>query len=147
MKQDKLDTFMAMAVRISELSPDSQTKVGSIAVHPTSYDCILPSYNGFVAGANDSELPTTRPDKHKYIVHAEANMICQAARKGRSLEGYWSIQTLSPCSNCMRLLWQSGIRTIIFKDEYKDFKDQINMKDLTITTTKLGEYTKIDLSN
>lgn len=144
MNQDKIEVFMNMALEISKLSPDAETKVGSIAVHPDTYDCILPSYNGFVAGGPD-DLPDTRPAKYEYIIHSEVNMICQAARTGRSLEGYWSIQTLSPCSNCTRTLWQSGIRTIIFKDEYRDFKNQSNMKDIDMKITHIGKYTKLEL--
>lgn len=139
-----MDVFMKMAESISTLSPDAQTKVGSIAVNPTTYEALLPSFNGFISGSGD-DIPTTRPEKYKYILHSEVNMICQAARTGRNLEGYWSIQTLSPCSNCMRMLWQSGIKTIVFRDYYKDFQCQLNMSDIDITLVKLGKYTRIDL--
>ena len=46
----------------------------------------------------------------------------------------------------MRVLWQSGIRTIIFRDEYKDFKEQLDMKDLNIKLSKIDNYTKIELT-
>lgn len=146
MKIQKLETFMAMAEQIAQLSPDFQRKVGAMAVHPDTYDCILPSYNGFVAGADDSTLPTVRPAKYEYILHAEQNLICQAAKRGRALDGYWSIQTLSPCKHCMRLLFQSGIRTVVFKEEYRDFAQQIRMKDLHLQLTPIGNYVKIEMS-
>lgn len=145
MKESKVDVFMEMAESIASLSPDSQTKVGSIAINPDTYEALLPSFNGYVSGS-ERDLPTTRPEKYEYILHAEVNMVCQAARSGRSLEGYWSIQTLSPCSNCMRTLWQSGIKTIVFRDYYGDFQKQLQMEDLDIELSKLGKYTRIDLS-
>lgn len=145
MNKTKLDTFFHLARTISKLSPDSETQVGAVAVHPESYDVILPSYNGFISGTN-AVLPTVRPEKHQFMVHAEANMVCQAARKGRSLEGYWSIQTLSPCATCLRLLYQSGIRTIVFSDKYKNYTQEIEKcKDMQIMITQLGEYTKLEL--
>ena len=62
MNSKKINTFMNMAESIAKLSPDTQTQVGSIAVHPESYDCVLPSFNGFVAKTK-AKLPTIRPDK------------------------------------------------------------------------------------
>ena len=145
MKQNKLEAFMAIAEDIATLSPDIHTKVGSIAVHPETYDCILPSYNGYISEANDQVIPKTRPEKYEYTIHSEMNMICQAAKKGRALDGYWSIQTLSPCTSCMRILYQSGIRTIVFKDKYRDFDKQKEMLDLNLTLTQIGNFVKIVL--
>jgi deoxycytidylate deaminase len=47
-------------------------------------------------------------------VHAEANVVAQAAKKGHSLDGSTVIVTsLFPCSNCAGLLTQAGVKRII----------------------------------
>jgi len=52
---------------------------------------------------------------------------------------------LSPCQNCTRALYQSGIATIYFKDKYGDFEDQIALGDLSVEISKIGCYTKLEL--
>jgi dCMP deaminase len=127
------------------MSPDAETKVGCVIVGQ-SKEIILTSYNGFIQGANDSALPNTRPDKYLVMQHAEFNSVCQAARRGIALSGCSAVVTLSPCINCLRALWQVGIREIYFKDKYRDFDKQLNMPDLKISLTSVGIFTKITLS-
>lgn len=145
MNKEKVLNFLEQCEVIAKNSPDAQTKVGAMAVHPETYDAILPSYNGFISGAPDHKLPKTRPGKHKYIIHAEMNMICQAARKGRSLDGYSCFCTLSPCIDCCRVLWQAGIRTIYFKEKYYDFDENQQLGDMEFDLTNQGKYYKLDL--
>lgn len=145
LKLSKLNTFYRIAENIASLSPDTETQVGAVAVHPDTYDVVLPSYNGFISGTK-ADLPTTRPDKYEYMVHAEMNLICQAARKGRSIEGYHVIQTLSPCHQCIRLLFQSGVRTIIFKEKYRNYDKEIEQcKDMDIGIGIFYDYTILEL--
>ncbi len=129
-------------------SPDSETKVGSILISPTSKSVIAEGYNGFIRGANKSKLPTTRPDKYKFFVHAEANLIANCGLNGIKTDGAVIVQTLSPCSNCIRLCFQAGIKEIYFRDTYRDFQDSIDMGDLEVKVIKieLTEFTKIELS-
>ena len=146
MNKLKIKVFMEIAETIANLSPDPKTKVGCIAVHPDTIDAVLPSYNGFIQGAHDCSLPKEAPHKYEYMQHAETNLIYQAAKKGRSIDGYWLFCTLSPCINCCRALWQSGIKTIIFKKEYKDFNKQIQMLDIGLEVHPLFDYYLLDLS-
>lgn len=139
MKENKLKIYMKQAEVISKLSPDSQTKVGALLVDSDNF-VILSTYNGYISGAPDNTLPSTRPDKYSYILHAEQNLLCLAAKKGISTENCVVICTLSPCCHCTRLMWQSGIRKVYFKDKYKDFNKNYNMKDIKINLNKIGEY-------
>jgi dCMP deaminase len=144
MKLKKLDNLFRRAHIIAENSPDEETQVGCIIVRPDGSE-IASSYNGFILGAPDSQLPKTRPQKHDYMLHGEVNAVCQAAKHGVSIEGCIALVTLSPCINCCRVLWQCGVRTIYFHQEYKDFQKQLNMLDLKFNLTKIGKYTKIEL--
>lgn len=53
-------------------------------------------------------------------VHAEANAIAFAARKGIATEGATLYTTLSPCEPCARLIINAGITELVFLDRYRD---------------------------
>jgi len=144
MKEEKLNTLMKVAEAVSENSHDQETKVGCVVVGSEG-ECILSSYNGFIAGVNDSKLPKTRPEKYPYMIHSEMNAVCQAAKRGISIKDCSLVCTLSPCIHCCRMLWQCGIRVIYFKDFYKDFNRQKNMKDLKLEVSSFGKFFKLEL--
>jgi dCMP deaminase len=141
----KLKKYMKVAESFAAFSPDAETKVGSILISKRTGSVISQGYNGFVRGAQDDKLPTTRPEKHDYVVHAEQNMIYNAAYNHVGTSNCIVVCTLSPCKSCLRAMWQSGIDEIYFKDTYKDFKESVNMGDLIVVLTNLGEYSKISL--
>jgi len=51
--------------------------------------------------------------KHPYIVHAEANAIINATA---DIEGAEVYVTMFPCHDCAKLLVQSGIKKIVYRD-------------------------------
>jgi len=51
-------------------------------------------------------------------VHAEANAIAMAAKSGIQLEGCFCYCSLQPCTTCLLLLIQSGIKEIVYVDDY-----------------------------
>ena len=55
-----------------------------------------------------------------YAVHAEQNAICQASKLGVSLEGATLYCTHQPCSICTKLIINSGIKKVIYKEGYPD---------------------------
>lgn len=113
--------LMGIVDAIALKSPDEETKVGSILVKKETGAIIATGFNGFARGAPDKFLPKTRPDKHKYIIHSEINLICNAAKNGISMDNCVVYCSLSPCMNCMRALFQCGIDSVIIKEFYKDF--------------------------
>lgn len=145
MKLNKLNTLMKVAESVAENSPDAETKVGGVLVGSRG-EIILASYNGFAIGADDKKLPNTRPDKYLITLHCEVNAIYQAARRGIAIDGCSFVCTLSPCINCCRALWQCGVKTIYFKDFYRDFDKQKELLDLNLQVTKFGKYNKLELT-
>jgi dCMP deaminase len=131
---------MGIAEAVSLRSHDTETKVGAILVKNDTGMVVATGHNGFVRGASDEDLPTTRPDKYEYMVHAEENLLAHCAKSGISIDDCTLIITLSPCQKCLRLMWQSGITTVVCRDLYRDHK--IDMEDIDIeqTTTKEGYY-------
>ena len=55
-----------------------------------------------------------------YAVHAEQNAIIQAAKLGISLEGAVMYVTHQPCVICTRMIINSGIKTVVYKNGYPD---------------------------
>lgn len=142
MRPSKLQNYMEIAETVAKRSHDAETQVGALLVNNKSGAIIATGYNGFIKGANDAVLPTTRPDKYKYILHGEMNLLTNCARHGISMDNCFLVSTLSPCSLCMRLMINSGISKVIAKDLYKDFVEILNMLDVEITysTTEEGFY-------
>jgi len=55
-----------------------------------------------------------------YAVHAEQNAIIQAAKLGVSVQGATIYVTHQPCSICAKMIINSGIKRIVYKEGYPD---------------------------
>jgi len=141
----KLDGYFARTEVIAKNSHDSETQVGAILIDNKSGSVKAEGYNGFVRGADDKKLPSTRPEKYKYMIHAEMNLICNAVRSGISMDKCTVFCTLSPCKNCARALYQTGVETIYFKNKYGDLDESIDMGDLLIDIEPIDKYFKMSL--
>lgn len=139
MRQSKIQNYLEVAEVCAKRSHDAETKVGAVLVNNESGAIIATGYNGFVRGAPDSKLPNKRPEKYEYIVHAETNLICNAAHHGISTAGCTLICTHSPCKVCMRMLVNCGITEVIVRELYKDFDAVLKMEDVKVVLTKEAE--------
>ena len=55
-----------------------------------------------------------------YVLHAEANAIAKVSGSTQSTNGATLYITLSPCRECSKLIFQSGIKRIVYSKKYKD---------------------------
>jgi dCMP deaminase len=105
--------FLDLAKHISEWSLDPSTKVGAVAVKDRRV--LATGYNGLPRGIAD--LPgrlNNRDEKYLRTVHAEANIVAQAARFGIDMSGSTVyVWPFLPCCNCTTLMIQAGIRRIV----------------------------------
>ncbi len=136
-KPSKYEYWMGIAEAASLRSHDEETKVGAIFVKNDTGMVVATGHNGFVRGAPDDQLPTRRPEKYEYMVHAEENLLAHCAKSGISVDNCTLIITLSPCQKCLRLMWQAGITKVICRDLYRDHC--IDMKDIDIEQTMTSE--------
>ena len=141
--EKKIMSYIRRAEVVALNSPDEQTKVGSVLVSWKTMSVISEGYNGFVRGTNDDALPKTRPEKHDFVIHAEQNLIYNAARNGVQTDDCFVVQSISPCIHCARALYQSGISVVYFKEWYKGVTSMKNYKDLKFDCTTYQNYTKI----
>lgn len=91
-------------------SKDS-TQVGAILVDEDG-TVILTAYNGPPRGVMDLPGRRERPTKYLFAVHAEANLIAFAARKGIRTDGLAVFTTHHPCADCARTMIQAGIKVV-----------------------------------
>lgn len=131
---------MEIAEAVSKQSPDEETKVGAVLVKNSTNAIVATGFNGFLRKAPDKSLPKTRPDKYEYIIHAETNLIYNCARHGISTDDTTLVCTMSPCSKCMRALWQCGVTRVICKNLYTDHHANRQLKDIDLEVKKKGEY-------
>ena len=136
----KLGHLHARAVAIAAQSHDVHTQVAALLVNSETLAVSADGFNGFVREANDSNLPTSRPEKYNYMIHAESNLICNAVRNGVKTDGCFLYVTMSPCVQCLRLMWQAGIKEFYFKEKYKDFDQCTSMLDLSVSVSEFDGF-------
>lgn len=116
-KQLALDRrYLRMSRIWAENSYCQRRKVGAILVKDGMI--ISDGFNGTPAGfenvCEDTD-GTTKP----CVLHAEANAITKVARSNNSSEGATLYVTASPCMECSKLIVQSGIRRVVYNEEYR----------------------------
>lgn len=138
---------MEMAHSLKKLSPDAETKVGAILLSSKG-NIIAGSYNGFVHDAIDDILPKTRPDKYEFMQHAERNMIYNCSDEGIRTRDTYIVCTLSPCLECLRACYRSGVNMIYFDELYHKFPSTDFYKELSdifVWVEKRGNFTALQM--
>ena len=110
------DKYMQMAAIWATNSYCKRRQVGALIVKDRMI--ISDGYNGTPSGFEnicEDENGVTKP----YVLHAEANAISKVAKSGNSAEGATLYVTASPCMECAKLIIQSGIRRVVYRDEYR----------------------------
>ena len=84
---------------------------------PEEFDAKYP-YEGWheEAGRNVRYGLKTKPE----VLHAESNAIAKLAKSTNSGTGADLFITHSPCIDCAKLIYQSGIRRVYFGEHYRD---------------------------
>ena len=117
-KKEKYDkAYLRIAKEWGNLSYCERKKVGAIIVKNKMI--ISDGYNGTPSGFEnccEDENDLTK----WYVLHAEANAILKVARSTQSCEEATLYITLSPCKDCSKLIHQSGIKRVVYHQEYKD---------------------------
>lgn len=121
MKEKLKRAFMQTAETFAELSSAQRLHVGAIVVKDDRIISI--GYNGMPAGwsnvcedvAEDGTL-TTKAE----VLHAETNAIAKLAKSNESGNGASLFVTHSPCIECAKLIYQSGICKVYYGTNYRD---------------------------
>ena len=117
-KQLKYDkAYLRMANEWAKLSYCKRRQVGALIVKDRMI--ISDGYNGTPTGLDNSCEDDEGYTKW-YVLHAEANAITKVAASTQSSIGATLYVTLSPCTECSKLIHQSGIKRVVYIYQYKD---------------------------
>ena len=111
------NAYLSNANEWGKLSYCKRKQVGAIIVRDRMI--ISDGYNGTPSGFENCCEDEENLTKW-YVLHAEANAISKVARSTQSCEGATLYITLSPCKDCSKLIHQSGIKRVVYLEEYKD---------------------------
>lgn len=110
--------FMATAMAAAGRSKDPCTQVGAVVVNKDRRVVGI-GYNGMPSGTEDDfglwgkGSPNPLHNKYLYVVHAEANALCNMYNRSAHDE-YTMYVTLHPCNECAKLIVQSNVRKVVF---------------------------------
>ena len=124
------DVSMLSALIWSLKSKDPSTQVGACIVSEDGRVLSI-GYNGTPNNWNDDVFPWDNNTKlgeentkYPYVIHAEMNAITNYKGSIKDFKNSTIYVTLFPCSNCAKLIAQSGIKKVVYLiDNRKDTKD------------------------
>ena len=135
------NAHMKTAEVYSQLSSARRLQVGCVVVKDNTIIGI--GYNGMPSGWNNNcEDEITIEEDEKFIkglktkpevLHAETNALAKIARSTNSSDGATMFITHAPCLDCAKLVYQSGIKSVYYRNSYKntdgiDFLNKCNVE-------------------
>ena len=145
MKQKFIDYYMDVAERTAKLSSAIRRQVGAVIVKDNRI--LSYGYNGMPTGwdntcENKEYMPGDSWDGHLYpheeydsevesnrryrlvtkdeVLHAESNAIAKVSGSTESSEDATLFVTTAPCIHCAKMIFQSGIKSVFYRDTYRD---------------------------
>ena len=145
MKQKFIDYYMDVAERTAKLSSAIRRQVGAVIVKENRI--LSYGYNGMPTGwTNECEykeyMPGDSRDGELYpfeeydkavesnrrfrlvtkdeVLHAESNAIAKVSGSTESSEDATLFVTTAPCIHCAKMIFQSGIKSVFYRDTYRD---------------------------
>jgi len=110
-------TYLKMAQVWGNLSYCKRKKVGALIVKENMI--ISDGYNGTPSGFEN----VCEDENHEtkwHVLHAEANAISKVAGSTQNSKGATLYVTLSPCKECSKLIFQAGIKRVVYHQKYSD---------------------------
>ena len=132
---------MNIAHEVAKMSYGRRLKVGAVIVKDDRI--ISMGYNGMPAGwdnncereqtdENGQITLVTRPE----VLHAESNALSKLAKSTESGDGACLFVTHSPCIECAKLIYQSGIVRVFYSQNYRDDRGVQFLKSSAIDVTQ-----------
>jgi len=120
--------FMQVAHLVKNRSTCLRRKVGAVLIKDKQV--LATGYNGAPMGVKHcsettclrKKLKIPSGERHEICrgLHAEQNVLLQAARHGVPVKDSVLYITNVPCSICAKMIINAGIRTVVFSDNYPD---------------------------
>jgi dCMP deaminase len=117
-KQLKYDrAYLKMAFEWGKLSHCKRKQVGALIIKDRMI--ISDGFNGTPSGFDNCCEDESGNTKWE-VLHAEANAILKVASSTQSAKNATLYITLSPCTQCSKLIHQAGIKRVVYANTYKD---------------------------
>ena len=128
MKQKFINYYMSVADLTSNLSYARRLQVGAVIVKGNKI--LGTGYNGMPSGWDnncedeiiiecDEKFIKTLKTKPE-VLHAESNALMKVAASTESSQGSVLFCTHAPCIDCAKLIYQSGVDTVYYRNQYRD---------------------------
>lgn len=143
-RPDWTEYFMDITRLVARRSTCIRRQVGAIVVKDKRV--LATGYNGVPTGLAHCEdvgcireqnnIPSGQRHELCRGLHAEQNTIIQAAYHGISINGAILFCTTLPCSICLKMLINAGIKEIIYEQGYPDDLTESLLQETDLTLTK-----------
>ena len=161
MKEKWVRAYMDTAERFAQLSSAIRLKVGAIVVKDDRIISI--GYNGMPSGWDNNcedkiycddgdwreqtdklhdEWITYKLKSKPEVLHAETNAIAKLAKSNESGLGATMFITHAPCLDCAKLIYQSGIGSVLYRDSYRNTAGVDFLESCKINVKKIDIYSK-----
>jgi dCMP deaminase len=137
--------FLELAHLVSKRSTCLRRHVGAMLVKDKKI--LTTGYNGAPSGVRHctdigclrKKLKIPSGERHELCrgLHAEQNVLLQAALHGTSTKGSTLYITNQPCTICAKMLINAGIKEIIIADGYPDKMARAFLKEAKIKIRKI----------
>lgn len=126
--------YIEVAKLHASLSKAQRLKVGACIVTPSRV--IIPGVNGLpkALGNTCEHDGVTKAS----VIHAELNCILKAQREGVDIRGATLYITHSPCDHCASLIIMTGIRKVVYVDQYRSSQGLVNLAIAGVETNRWG---------
>jgi len=139
--------FIAITRLVASRSTCLRRKVGAVAVRDKRI--LATGYNGAPSGLRhclevgclreDQNIPSGQRHELCRGLHAEQNVIVQAALHGVSIEGATLYCTDLPCTICAKMIINSGIKRIVYIEGYADELSLTILEEAGVALERFGE--------
>jgi dCMP deaminase len=111
--------FFAIAEVASKRSQDPNSQVGAVIVND-DHVLLSTGYNGPARGVMDlpERILENQKEKLRWMCHAEANAVFNAAKVGTQLDGATIYVTKFPCVACAGAIAQVGIKRVYTEGDF-----------------------------
>lgn len=136
--------FMGVAYLVCQRSTCLRRHVGAVLVKDKQI--LATGYNGAPSGVSHCDkvgclrekLNIPSGQRHEICrgLHAEQNVLLQAARHGVSVKTSTLYITNAPCSICAKMIINAGIKEVVFSDSYPDENAIVFLKEAGVLLRK-----------
>ena len=136
---------MKAAQVYAELSTAVRLQVGCVIVKDNTI--IGLGYNGMPSGWDNvcetvkfkdftgTVLMKSKPE----VLHAETNAIAKVSRSSNSTDKADLFVTHAPCLECAKLIYQSGIKSVFYRDTYRSEEGIKFLQKCNVEVKQIGE--------